>query len=117
LGRPSPKSPALYPTQIRALWLAALDTWPHETHFMVAVFARFKAGQEDEGGSPTLAALLEAYGHRVHPVPGRRFYGWRSVTVSRHQLEAYPERIAPGILNWYEGSRPIRAASVRPTQP
>lgn len=114
LGRPSPKAPGLSRYRIQSLLGASLSVWPHERYFVVSVFARYAI--EDSGdGERYPASLRQAYGHDVPISSGRHYYGWRGESMSRRQLEEFPHLIVPGILEAFQGRRPVRCVSVRPT--
>ena len=113
LGRPSPTARALYAAELRSLWGAALQVWPRERIFTIALYARYVI--EDPGdGERYPRALVDAYGHAVPIAPGRAYYGWRSVTINRSQLERFPDGLADAVLNIFQGKRPIRCATVGP---
>ena len=82
----------------------------------MSVYARYRVTDPE---SPTGSGQLvgKAYGHRLRPVQGRHYWGWRGETMSRQQLERFAPLIVPGVLETYGGRRPVRAVSVRPTDP
>ena len=127
LGSARPHARALYPGEIERIWRAAPEVWPGERWFVVAIYARYTVGEPGDKfwGSGSIKVLGQSYGRPVGVNFGRRYWGWRGVTVNRRQLVEFPYQIAfgdpskppeerQGILQSYGGIRPIHAVSVRP---
>lgn len=115
LGRPTREAPALRPAQWEALFAAALRVWPDQRYVVVAVFARWRI--EDPGdGERYPRAVRDVYGHRVPIVRGRRYWGWRGMTMHRRQLEEFPRLLVPDILQSFDGIRPVHCVTVRPVE-
>lgn len=116
LGQARPHARALYSREIERALRAALEVWPTERWFEVYVFARYKVGEPGDGawGSGSVRVLSEPYGRPLGVRFGRRYWGWRGVTLSRANLQRFAPLVVPDVLSTFSGTRPVHAVSVRP---
>lgn len=112
-GSAERREPAVSIFRQRAVLREGLRSWPNQRRFTVSVYARFPVWDPTET-SGSRRGIRQNYGRPLPVRYGQRYFQWRSRIFEASVLVRYPGKVVPFLLEYYGGTGPVRAVSVRP---